>query len=551
MKLAVAAVLATVLLVGSGCSTPRQQPIPLPAQALQAGSGRIGVAMTALPKVDVHLPGTGCAACAIAATAANAQLLLHAATLPADELAGLRDEAAALLRRKGLLAVVIDEPVVAAHLPPRGISRGSKPQRDRQALPDRDTLRKFIRIDLSAVQDKHQLDRLLLIDITELGFVRSYSTLVPLGAPRAVLRGSVYLVDLKSASLQAYQPIEMLQEAEGRWDEPPRYPGLSLAFFQALELGRDSLLAPLAEAVRTAPPVQAAPARPAGPPPAAFAMQLPLSEDVLFRGPAGPAGAALDALPHPPADIDALPVALMMRGLLDLRESRQSRRGQQAAAAWRPYGDALDGFAHAELVARALSAPAAPHGPRRVDRADLQPGDWVVESAPVFTLAPGETGLVLENLIEIRRHGLPGTVLPRTVFKVVSSPRDVPDPAGHWAARQGQQLREEGARLFAHSLRVAFDEALRPPLQPDGARKTYRYHEGRRERMERGSLLATHCRRIVIRNLRDWVVSIPAAPVPVPTPAQPRAEAASAVDCDDPLLPPRTPVAGGPGPAAP
>lgn len=536
---AMAVTLATVLLLGSGCSTPRQPPIALSAQALQAGGGRIGVAMTALPRVDVHLPGTGCTACAIAATAANAPLLLHAATLPADELASLRDEAAALLRKKGLQAVVIDEPIVAAHLPPRGITQAFKPQRDRQALPDRDTLRKLIRIDLSAVQDKHQLDRLLLIDITELGFMRSYSTLVPLGAPRAVLRGSVYLVDLEAAALQAYQPIELLQEAQARWDEPPRYPGLSLAFFQALELARDSLLAPLAEPAGAAPLVQAAPAVRAGPLPAAFALQLPLQEDVLFRGADGPAGAALDALPPPPADIDALPVALVMRGLLDLRENHQRRRGQQAAAdAWRPYGDALDGFVHAELVDSALAEPAAPQGPRRIEPADLQPGDWVVESAPVFTLAPGATGLVLENLVEIRRHGVPGTVLPRTVFKVVSSPRDVPDPAGHWSARQGQQLREEGARLFAHSLRVAFDEALRPPLQPDGARKTYRYHEGSRERMERGSLLATHCRRIVIRNLRDWVVSVPTAPAP-------------AAGCDDPLLPPRSAAAGGPAATIP
>ena len=38
--------------------------------------------------------------------------------------------------------------------------------------------------------------------------------------------------------------VAIARSSEGPWDEPPKFPGLSNAYFQTVELGRDTFLQP-------------------------------------------------------------------------------------------------------------------------------------------------------------------------------------------------------------------------------------------------------------------------------------------------------------------
>jgi len=230
MKLGLAAALAAVVLLSAGCATPPQPPIPLSDSALKTSGARIGVAMSPLPKVDTHLPGASCLLCLAAASVANSSLTSHAGTLPLEDLPKLKAEAADALRKKGLSVVVIEEDVKVGDLP---AFNSQQPN----------TARK----DFSSLRDKYKLDKLLVIDITALGFQRTYSAYVPTSDPKGILRGSGYIVNLQNHVLEWYQPVEILKSADGKWDEPPKFPGLSNAYFQALELGRDSFIKPLAQ----------------------------------------------------------------------------------------------------------------------------------------------------------------------------------------------------------------------------------------------------------------------------------------------------------------
>src|SRR5688572_31549145 len=93
----------------TGCVTPPQSFVPLAGSAISPKNGRVGVAMTPLPKVDTHLPGTGCLLCMMAASASNSALSKHSQTLPYEDLPKLRDSIAELLRNKGVEVVVINE----------------------------------------------------------------------------------------------------------------------------------------------------------------------------------------------------------------------------------------------------------------------------------------------------------------------------------------------------------------------------------------------------------------------------------------------------------
>jgi hypothetical protein len=219
---------AVALSIFSGCATRVQPAVPLAPSSMTTHGTRIGVVMTPLPKVDTSLPGASCLLCLMAANIANSSLTTHAKTLPYEDLPKLKEAIAEMVRKRGAEPVIIDEPLRLDDLPKATAAGDNRATRD-----------------FSALQKKYQLDKLLLIDFTQLGFERSYSAYVPTSDPKGVLRGSGSLIDLKTQSLDWYQPVIQMRSAEGAWDEPPKFPGLTNAYFQVIELGKDQLLGPL------------------------------------------------------------------------------------------------------------------------------------------------------------------------------------------------------------------------------------------------------------------------------------------------------------------
>src|SRR4030088_1070335 len=95
------AILAIVVVVLGACATPRQAPIQLAPETIAPQSGRLGVAMTKLPSVDTHLPGTGCLLCMAAAAATNSSLTDYSKTLSYEDLPQLKTEVGQVLAKKG------------------------------------------------------------------------------------------------------------------------------------------------------------------------------------------------------------------------------------------------------------------------------------------------------------------------------------------------------------------------------------------------------------------------------------------------------------------
>ena len=214
-----------------GCVTVAQQAIPFSAPVSTGETQvRIGVATTALPKVDTQFPGASCLLCLGAAALANSSLTSYSHTLPYEDLANLRTDAADALRRKGVDVVVIPENLLL-NLFPKNKAKGAN-------LSPRN---------FSALKAKYGIDKLLVIDVTGLGFVRNYAAYIPTSDPQAWLSGLGYMVDLKTNQYEWYMPVSIVRSAEGAWSEPPKFPGLTNAYFQAITIGRDQFLQPLGQ----------------------------------------------------------------------------------------------------------------------------------------------------------------------------------------------------------------------------------------------------------------------------------------------------------------
>jgi hypothetical protein len=227
MKIRIGITLAAAAFFLAGCASTPQKQVALEANSIASDAGRIGVAMTAIPALDTYLPGAGCLLCYAAASAANSTLTSHVKTLSAEDLPKLKDEIAQLLQKKGVDVTVIDEPI------------------DLKALPDSSaTGTNMAKKDFSDFGKKHNVAKLLVIDISRLGMERTYSSYFPTSDPRALVDGVGYIINLKTNTYEWYMPVKVTQSSDGKWDEPPKFPGLTNAYFQALEVGKDNFRKP-------------------------------------------------------------------------------------------------------------------------------------------------------------------------------------------------------------------------------------------------------------------------------------------------------------------
>lgn len=224
-------VLATIFIFLQGCNTvPHQDPIQLTANALGSSAGRVGVIMTPLPKVDTNFPGAACLLCYAAAAATNSTLTDHIRTLPYEDLPKLKSDVADLLRKKGTDVTVLVEDLDIKTLADYSSSVPNSAYKD-----------------FSPFKKKFNIEKLLVININSLGVWRTYSSYIPTSDPKTVMYGSGYLVNLNNNTYEWYMLVEIAKSADGEWDEPPKFPGLTNAYYQTLENGRDSFLIPIKE----------------------------------------------------------------------------------------------------------------------------------------------------------------------------------------------------------------------------------------------------------------------------------------------------------------
>lgn len=177
-----------------------------------------------------------------------------------------------------------------------------------------------------------------------------------------------------------------------------------------------------------------------------------------------------------------------------------------------PYQTALGNFTYRELVQRGLDKTSVDGRKKWVEFNSPSVAEWVVEVTPFFTLTQDQSAIVLNNHISIYAPGSRSEPLYKNLIRIVSNPRDEPDPAGFWMTGGGERLKEESVDLFARSLEIAWREIDNASRKDAAVRpKTIRYRQGKSEKMERAEVIDTRCNRVVIRTLRGRLMSVPLA----------------------------------------
>lgn len=211
------------------CVGTPQQPVAISESFWQGSEKKVGIVMSAIPTADVHLPGAACLLCIAVAEAANSSISKQVESFSTDSLDELPSVLGETLDKKQIPFVFIEEPVEVTSLPKFSSKEANIAKRN-----------------FSEYKSKYNITHLLVVDIQQVGIIRNYANYVATSDPQGVFQASSYLVDLANNAYTWYKPVAIRKSVADGWDEPPAFPGLTNAYYQAIELGKESIITPLA-----------------------------------------------------------------------------------------------------------------------------------------------------------------------------------------------------------------------------------------------------------------------------------------------------------------
>jgi hypothetical protein len=240
---------------------------------------------------------------------------------------------------------------------------------------------------------------------------------------------------------------------------------------------------------------------------------VPPDDGVVWRGIGAEESAGIPAagILYPAPSVGGFLAAIFTHALI-VQGARESVRSASQAAADRvlePHAAAIGHMTPAMLV----DAVVARLKSRTEIRATLVAGAGSngvrIEMRPTFSLAMDRRTILLDNAIKLEDSGA-RAVRFENIVRVVAAPREEAEPQAYWTADDGRALIEEAVAMLAHSIELA----LTTRDAADGAApfRTQRYRFGAGEKMERGQVVRSGCARVVLKTLREWLMSVPVRP---------------------------------------
>ncbi|EGM71724.1 hypothetical protein [Shewanella sp. HN-41] len=217
---------ATMLL--GGCATKMQAVVPLDANMLKNKESKVGVIMSDVATPETFITGANCLLCYAAAAAANSSLDSHLKTIPVDDIKNLKAEITQLLLEKGVTAVALEGEI--------DVDKLKKTKSKELNIAPRDF----------SSYKANGINYLLVIEVTQVGAYRAYSSYVPTMDPVATFSGLAYIVDLSNNKYILYKPFNNRKASDLEWDEPPTFPGLTNSLYEVIATGKDAIKANLA-----------------------------------------------------------------------------------------------------------------------------------------------------------------------------------------------------------------------------------------------------------------------------------------------------------------
>lgn len=207
-----------------GCGGTPQAPVLLNKQSFFAkeNPARVGVIFET-EQPTTHIYGASCLLCYGVASAANSSLSTHLEGIPLDDINAIKGFTTSYLEGQGKEVKVIELKKKLKKLPSFKKSPG---------FPDKD---------FRKLKDVHGIDHLIVIHLPEHGAYRSYNAYIATSDPLGAVLGKVFTIDLNTNQYLQYAEINQKVAVNGAWDEPPSFPGVTTAYYEAIEKTKETI----------------------------------------------------------------------------------------------------------------------------------------------------------------------------------------------------------------------------------------------------------------------------------------------------------------------
>jgi hypothetical protein len=217
-----------VLLLLVGCaSIPPQEPVVF-NKKLATAENTLAVSISEVPEVKISYPGATCLLCLGVASVANGGLSGEVKKLNADDLQPLGSQLIESLKGSGHTVKVLENTFSLKKLKKYKSVELNEARKDYRPL-----------------KEELQASHLLVLDLDYVGVKRDYASYVPTSEPYAIVEGLAYLVNLTTNVYEWYLPIYQRHSPGQEWKQPPSYPTVINAYYQAVETTKEEILSAL------------------------------------------------------------------------------------------------------------------------------------------------------------------------------------------------------------------------------------------------------------------------------------------------------------------
>jgi hypothetical protein len=191
------------------------------------------------------------------------------------------------------------------------------------------------------------------------------------------------------------------------------------------------------------------------------------------------------------------------------RNSHNNKLQEEADKVIAPYSKSLDKFEYTELMEQSLKLMSSNNRITK-DPSSIE-NDWRVSVMPSFRMTQDQSALMVENVVSLYKNANKTEEKPdfSATVRVWSTPESATDTVSLWVENNGEKLKNLAASLTTQSIEIAINEWTQKEKREQPAYTSVRYLQGSIVSIERAQILDTRCDRLLIRNLRNVLVSVP------------------------------------------
>lgn len=218
--------LVCILLTGCITITPD---VPISHKFYEQTNKKLGICLIEKKHAEfITLGDNSLLSIAVVASATD-KIKAHFKTIDISEFSTIKSQLSNLLEKKGFNVIIVNDVPKFDSMP---------------KFTDPNTKDKvyFYEKNLMPLKEKYGVDFLVLLKPYRVGGQRMYNGVIPKGDPYATFGVLTSIVNLNNNQLSMNQRTYLTRKAEGAWDEPPNYPGLTNSFFITMEQAKEGVL---------------------------------------------------------------------------------------------------------------------------------------------------------------------------------------------------------------------------------------------------------------------------------------------------------------------